>query len=649
MSGTDSDAALEVLSRLSVRDRMTEFCYFVGRQQTIHSLIGCAMGPSKRSAVWIHGPRRLGKSSLAARLASIAETNGTLVVWVDAGDIASNDFEGLLDRTAARASRHIELEEESPRERFESLAARSSDQPVLVVFDEFDHIASNLDTPRQAFLRRLKSENDLFCYIFVTRLDPALIMEEVPDHNSRLSAICNHHRIKPIAEADVHELCRRVGNDLRIPEATAWARLIFQAVGGYSYAVTWLVKEISVEAQDRALDAEAVREIVESRRREVDADLRYYWGDLRSGTRSLLLHGSADRAGALYSEDARADGYLADKQVIRPAWLVEVGKDVGLAPRESFPTAHRAATAPVEHIQRLIHAINSHLERRGLPPGFELPGEKLRYFLFTRADVSITVLATAVEHLCRIMIDGSRSIDGRCWRLPTALAEVLEQSESYRALLLLRGALAGSGAAPRPGPKGGEEEVREVYARLSGVSSPSTREHWGALLRGLLDRIIATLEAMERISRDGQLRGPVRIAYQCADADWDLLEELDRHLAELKRDGHVEVMHERQFQPGANREEERERQAQRAELILVLLSASYLSSDSYDWLLNKERSIIMILIRAIESGAPSLRKHQMLPRNRTPVSSRENRDEAWSEIVGELRSVIAGMRKLEGV
>lgn len=177
------------LARLAVRETMREFRYFVGREEAALRLRGCVAGRQRFSA-WLYGPARIGKSSLASYMATIANENGTRVIWADVGDIPPGQLPKALQRVCDRAGILSSGADESPECQFESLARSTVRQPVVVIFDEFDHLALECGIAEQAFLRRLASENDNFSYLFITRLDPMKLLEEVPDH-SRLLGIFN--------------------------------------------------------------------------------------------------------------------------------------------------------------------------------------------------------------------------------------------------------------------------------------------------------------------------------------------------------------------------------------------------------------------------------------------------------------------------
>src|SRR5687767_10356878 len=92
MSEIDIDL---VLTRLSARQGLTDFTYFVGRRDILRELTGVGAGNN----VWIYGVRRVGKSSVARRLQEDSVARGVRSIWVDMSDAHASRFDAMLRRT----------------------------------------------------------------------------------------------------------------------------------------------------------------------------------------------------------------------------------------------------------------------------------------------------------------------------------------------------------------------------------------------------------------------------------------------------------------------------------------------------------------------------------------------------------------------
>src|SRR5262245_30697510 len=75
---------------------------------------------------------------------------------------------------------------------------------------------------------------------------------------------------------------------------------------------------------------------------------------------------------------------------------------------------------------------------------------------------------------------------------------------------------------------------------------------------------------------------PVSLFFLYAKEDEELRAALDKHLAQLKRDGLVSSWSDRMVTPGAAWRSEVERRFNEADIILVLISADFVASELYD-------------------------------------------------------------------
>jgi DNA-binding MarR family transcriptional regulator len=147
---------------------------------------------------------------------------------------------------------------------------------------------------------------------------------------------------------------------------------------------------------------------------------------------------------------------------------------------------------------------------------------------------------------------------------------------------------------------------------------------------------------------------PLRLFYSYSHKDEELRKELEEHLALLKRQGYIVGWHDRMIGAGEEWKGQLDRNLEEAQIILLLISPSFLASDycydietvrALDRHDTGEARVIPILLRPVDwEGAPFARL-QGLPIDLRPVTTWPNRDEAFRNIAQGIRRVIEEMRK----
>jgi hypothetical protein len=141
---------------------------------------------------------------------------------------------------------------------------------------------------------------------------------------------------------------------------------------------------------------------------------------------------------------------------------------------------------------------------------------------------------------------------------------------------------------------------------------------------------------------------PVQVFLSFAHEDEELAIELEAHLQGMVKQGVIRLWSERQVAFGSNWIAARAHQLESAGLLVFLVSASFLASDltfaSLTTALQRQVSgtarVAPILVRACDWRASPLDALAVIPANQVPVASWPNRDEAWAEVVRELRSLL---------
>ena len=147
---------------------------------------------------------------------------------------------------------------------------------------------------------------------------------------------------------------------------------------------------------------------------------------------------------------------------------------------------------------------------------------------------------------------------------------------------------------------------------------------------------------------------PVDLFYSYAHEDEPLRDELDGHLALLRRKGVIRPWHDRGIVPGQQWDEAIDAQLTRADLILLLVSKDFLNSD-YIWgkelavaIARAERgdaSVVPVLLRAVDIEDAPFAKLQGLPTDLRPVTSWPNRDEAWTDVAKGIRRAVEAIQQ----
>ncbi len=135
--------------------------------------------------------------------------------------------------------------------------------------------------------------------------------------------------------------------------------------------------------------------------------------------------------------------------------------------------------------------------------------------------------------------------------------------------------------------------------------------------------------------------------------DEALRQQLEIHLAALKRLGALRVWHDQMISAGSLRAREIATHLQAAQIILLLVSPAFLDSDyCYGVEMTEalkrhavgEARVIPVIIRPCDWESTPLGELQALPRNAQAVTLWDNQDAAFTLIAKELRTVIAELQ-----
>jgi hypothetical protein len=141
----------------------------------------------------------------------------------------------------------------------------------------------------------------------------------------------------------------------------------------------------------------------------------------------------------------------------------------------------------------------------------------------------------------------------------------------------------------------------------------------------------------------------IKLFYCYAHKDEKFKDELEKHLVILKRQGQISDWSHRKIEPGTNRVQSIDAHLNVADIILLLISPDFLTSDyCYDIGMQQaierheagEARVIPIILRPVEWEKAPFSQLQVLPEEGKPVTLWGNRDSAFCSIARGIRCVI---------
>ena len=145
---------------------------------------------------------------------------------------------------------------------------------------------------------------------------------------------------------------------------------------------------------------------------------------------------------------------------------------------------------------------------------------------------------------------------------------------------------------------------------------------------------------------------PIKIFISYSHKDESHLNDFQIHLSSLKREKLIENWTDQGIVPGEEWDQSIKKKLEQADLIVFLISADFLASDYIHHVEISEAMkryskdevvIIPIVIRPCEFEALEISKFQALPKGLKPVSKWDDKDEAWLNVVKQLRLVVKGL------
>jgi internalin A len=216
-------------------------------------------------------------------------------------------------------------------------------------------------------------------------------------------------------------------------------------------------------------------------------------------------------------------------------------------------------------------------------------------------------------------------------------------------------------------PVPGHPEVLVPYAKLVALGRagiPSFVEVAGMEVLTLNVRdLLQGVDVAPALRADGRLTSTERapsafVSY--SHKDERLKDELVAHLTLLQRQGLLEVWHDRRITPGEEWKDEIDSNLERADLILLLVSKDFVTSD-YCWSIEMGRAlerhaegsaqVIPVIIRDYAWQSAPFGKLQSLPKDGRAVTSgtaRPARDKAWKQVAEGIEEALKELGRKPG-
>ncbi len=149
--------------------------------------------------------------------------------------------------------------------------------------------------------------------------------------------------------------------------------------------------------------------------------------------------------------------------------------------------------------------------------------------------------------------------------------------------------------------------------------------------------------------------GATKVFLSYAYEDEKLKKQLLKHLSFLVRQGVIECWDVQKIRAGDKRDEEILKRLNEANIILCLLSASFIDSEFYTVEMKralerqklKEVQVVPILLRSVEWKKTPLGNLQAIPRayNNKPIAEWPNKDRAFREVAREIERIVEIVRR----
>ncbi|CAN5906184.1 hypothetical protein BH20PSE1_BH20PSE1_14280 [soil metagenome] len=149
---------------------------------------------------------------------------------------------------------------------------------------------------------------------------------------------------------------------------------------------------------------------------------------------------------------------------------------------------------------------------------------------------------------------------------------------------------------------------------------------------------------------------PIHLFYSYSHKDEKLRNQLETHLALLRRQGLIHQWHDRRIGAGQEWAGAIDVNLESAQIILLLVSADFIASDyCYEKEMARaierheagEARVIPVILRAVDWKDAPFAKLQALPKDGKPVTAWADRDAAWLDVAQGIRKAVEAVARAE--
>lgn len=140
-----------------------------------------------------------------------------------------------------------------------------------------------------------------------------------------------------------------------------------------------------------------------------------------------------------------------------------------------------------------------------------------------------------------------------------------------------------------------------------------------------------------------------KVFFSYSHDDEQYRDQLEKHLALLKREGLIESWHDRRIPAGSAIDHDIDQQLEQADVVLLLVSASFLASDycygtemrrAMERHAAKETTVIPVIVRPCDWKSAPFGKLMAVPRDGKAIVTWANYDEAYTDVARRTREVV---------
>ncbi len=141
----------------------------------------------------------------------------------------------------------------------------------------------------------------------------------------------------------------------------------------------------------------------------------------------------------------------------------------------------------------------------------------------------------------------------------------------------------------------------------------------------------------------------IEIFYSYSHHDEGLRDELNKHLALLKRQNLITGWYDREISSGEDFEGEIAEHLNKAQIILLLVSSDFIASDycygtemmrALERRETREARVIPIILRPVDWHSAPFGKLKALPKDGKAITMWANRDEAFLDVAKGIRKIV---------